>query len=82
VLKRRTEPPDRVVRSVSVCRGCVLKNWIDQGKLPALHIGRRVRIRRADFEALVEASLIGDPAPALPSIWDGEIPQPKMPGGG
>lgn len=60
------------------CRG-VLKNWIDQGKLPALHIGRRVRVRRADFDALLEASAIGEPKPASPSIWDGEIPLPVVP---
>jgi Helix-turn-helix domain len=62
--------------------GGVLKKWIDHGKLPALHIGRRIRIRRADFDALIETSVIRDPQPALPSIWDGEIPQPKMPDGG
>ena len=33
-----------------------IRNWIDAGKLPALHIGRRVRVRRADFDALIEAS--------------------------
>jgi excisionase family DNA binding protein len=33
-----------------------IRNWIDQGTLPALHIGRRVRVRRADFDALIEAS--------------------------
>ena len=59
-----------------------VRNWIDQGKLPALHIGRRVRIRRADFDALIEASIVGYPQPARPSIWDGEIPQPKMPDSG
>jgi excisionase family DNA binding protein len=58
-----------------------VRNWIDQGKLPAVHIGRRVRIRRADFKALIEASVIGDPQPAAPNIWDGEIPLPHVPGG-
>jgi excisionase family DNA binding protein len=57
-----------------------VRNWIDAGKLPALHIGRRVRIRRADFDALLGASVIGDPQPAPPSIWDGEIPVPVVPG--
>jgi excisionase family DNA binding protein len=27
-----------------------VRNWIDQGKLQALRIGRRVRIRRAGFD--------------------------------
>ena len=58
-----------------------VRNWIDQGKLPAVHIGRRVRIRRADFDALLEASIIGDPQPAGPSIWEGEIPLPQVPSG-
>ena len=70
------------VASVLKLNQQTVRNWIDQGTLPALHIGRRVRIRRADFDALIEASVIGDPQPALPSIWDGEIPQPKMPDGG
>ena len=43
------------------------------------HIGRRVRVRRADFDALLEASAIGEPKPASPSIWDGEIPLPVVP---
>lgn len=29
-------------------------NWIDEGTLPALQVGRRVRVRRSDFEALRE----------------------------
>jgi excisionase family DNA binding protein len=29
-------------------------NWIDRGELPAVRVGRRVRIRRSDFERLVE----------------------------
>lgn len=44
-----------------------------------MHIGRRVRIRRADFDAVIEASVIGDHQPALVNIWDGEIPQPQVP---
>lgn len=32
--------------------------WIDQGKLPVLKVGRRVRSRRADFDALIEQSAI------------------------
>jgi excisionase family DNA binding protein len=58
-----------------------VRNWIDQGKLPALHIGRRVRIRCADFDALIEQSAIShrEPEPARPSIWNGEIPLPQVP---
>jgi excisionase family DNA binding protein len=28
-----------------------VRNWIDQGTLPALRVGRRVRVRRSDFDA-------------------------------
>ena len=31
-----------------------VRNWIDHGALPALHVGRRVRIRRSDFEQFLE----------------------------
>ena len=59
-----------------------IRNWIDEGKLPALHIGRRVRVRRADFDALIEGSSSGPKhsRPASESIWDGVIGQPQVPG--
>src|SRR5436305_858466 len=31
-----------------------VRNWIDQGSLPALRVGRRVRIRRSDFQRLLD----------------------------
>jgi excisionase family DNA binding protein len=54
-----------------------VRNWIDQGTLPALHVGRRVRVRRADFDALVErgrtaSALRADPSQAQ-AFWDGEL---------
>ena len=56
-----------------------VRNWIDQGSLPALHVGRRVRIRRSDFEALLERSRIEGPAATEPSpaaaFWEGELLQ-------
>ena len=60
-----------------------VRNWIDQGSLPALHVGRRVRIRRSDFEALLERSRIGEPQEAEPStaqgFWEGELlPTPTV----
>jgi len=36
-----------------------IPNWIDAGTLPAIRIGRRVRIRRADFNAFVSAHPAG-----------------------
>ena len=59
-----------------------VRNWIDRGELPALRAGRRVRILRTDFDALVENA--GGKRPAAPrpaeSIWDGVIPEPQLPG--
>lgn len=56
-----------------------IRNWIDAGKLPAFHIGRRVRVKREDFERLLEESYSGrsgsDSAPA-DAIWSGEVPLP------
>lgn len=60
-----------------------VRNWIDQGTLPALHVGRRVRIRRSDFEALLERGRTGTPAvpersPAE-AFWEGELlPAPTV----
>ena len=52
------------------------ENWIDHGTLPALHVGRRVRVRRSDFEALLERWRTGPPHSSGPSpaqaFWDGE----------
>ena len=55
-----------------------VRNWIDQGALPALRIGRRVRIRRADFERLLQEglSLPGQEAAGAPTaadFWGGEV---------
>lgn len=54
-----------------------VRNWIDQGSLPALRIGRRVRIRRSDFERLVEAGATragqrAQPGPSAEDFWSGE----------
>ena len=52
-----------------------VRNWIDAGRLPAFRVGRRVRIRREDFEAVLAHGLdvgrgdrrTGD------AFWDGEL---------
>ena len=59
-----------------------VRNWIDQGSLPALHVGRRVRVLRSDFDALLERGRTGGPAPSGPSpaqaFWEGELsPTPR-----
>lgn len=40
-----------------------VRNWIEQGRLPALRVGRRIRIRRADLDALINGgSTVAPPA--------------------
>jgi excisionase family DNA binding protein len=54
-----------------------VRNWIDHGTLPALHVGRRVRVRRSDFEALLERGRTVRPAEPQQSageaFWEGEL---------
>lgn len=56
-----------------------VRNWIDAGSLPAVRVGRRVRIKRSDLDRIVESGYRGTPPPAAitpgPSaddFWGGE----------
>jgi excisionase family DNA binding protein len=56
-----------------------VRNWIDQGSLPALRVGRRVRIKRSDFERILadgyNSGSSSSPEKAGPSaedFWGGE----------
>jgi excisionase family DNA binding protein len=56
-----------------------VRNWIDQGSLPALRVGRRVRIRRSDLERVLEqgSTTAGratavDEGPTAEDFWGGE----------
>ena len=56
-----------------------VRNWIDQGSLPALRVGRRVRIKRSDLDRLLSDGYKGGPAADAPSdgpsaedFWGGE----------
>jgi excisionase family DNA binding protein len=58
-----------------------VRNWIDQGSLPALRVGRRVRIKRSDFERILDESYSGGgaagagsgpPGPSAEDFWGGE----------
>ena len=56
-----------------------VRNWIDQGSLPALRVGRRVRIKRSDFERVLSESYSAGTAPAsrregpnAEDFWGGE----------
>jgi excisionase family DNA binding protein len=63
-----------------------VRNWIDQGSLPALRVGRRVRIRRSDFERLLAESYTANAGsagsaagPSAEDFWGGEavgVPEP------
>jgi excisionase family DNA binding protein len=55
-----------------------VRNWIDQGSLPAIRMGRRVRIKRSDFERVVAESYspgTADPVrsdgPSAEDFWGG-----------
>jgi excisionase family DNA binding protein len=67
-----------------------VRNWIDQGSLPAVRVGRRVRIKRSDLERVLDegySSGAGGAAqqPAGPSaddFWGGEavgVAEPALP---
>jgi excisionase family DNA binding protein len=54
-----------------------VRNWIDQGSLPALRVGRRVRIKRSDFERVLAESYTTsaggrDAGPSAEDFWGGE----------
>jgi excisionase family DNA binding protein len=56
-----------------------VRNWIDQGSLPALRVGRRVRIRRSDLERVLEqgatagaAASSRESGPSAEDFWGGE----------
>ena len=53
-----------------------VRNWIDQGSLPAVRVGRRVRIKRSDLERVLEdGATQGKGSAAAPNaddFWGGE----------
>jgi excisionase family DNA binding protein len=65
-----------------------VRNWIDQGSLPALRVGRRVRILRSDFERMLEEgyTATGGPTgreqgPTAEDFWGGEpvgVAEPRI----
>lgn len=69
-----------------------VRNWIDQGALPAVRVGRRVRIKRSDLDQILDAGYrpgagAGPSRPLGPSaddFWNGEAvgmaePDPSAP---
>jgi excisionase family DNA binding protein len=56
-----------------------VRNWIDQGSLPAVRIGRRVRIKRSDFERILDEGYSSgtgasrqEDGPSAEDFWGGE----------
>jgi excisionase family DNA binding protein len=53
-----------------------VRNWIDQGSLPALRVGRRVRIKRSDLDKVLEAGSTvggGSGGPSGEDFWGGRV---------
>jgi excisionase family DNA binding protein len=48
-----------------------VRNWIIAGKLPAVHVGRRVRIMRSELDAILEAGESGgsEVQPSAEDFW-------------
>jgi excisionase family DNA binding protein len=66
-----------------------VRNWIDQGSLPALRVGRRVRIKRSDFDRVLAEAYTGggasglqDDGPSAEDFWGGEPVGTAEPGVG
>jgi len=64
-----------------------VRNWIDQRVLPAIRVGRRVRIRRADLDRMLAegstsvGSSPASPGPSAEDFWGGAptgIPEPVL----
>ena len=56
-----------------------VRNWIDQGSLPAVRLGRRVRIKRSDFDRVLEEGYSSgtsttrrEVGPSAADFWGGE----------
>jgi len=57
-----------------------VRNWIDQGSLPAVRVGRRVRIRRSDLERILDEGYSAgggtsrqvSAGPSAEDFWGGE----------
>jgi excisionase family DNA binding protein len=66
-----------------------VRNWIDQGSLPALRVGRRVRIKRSDLDRLLDegyragsSGAARSTGPSAQDFWGGEaigIAEPAAP---
>ena len=60
----QTEPEEEYLTVAEVAGNLKLnqqtvRNWIDRGELPALRVGRRVRIKRSDYERYLQEGYNG-----------------------
>ena len=95
----QSDSPDSFLTVAEVARILKLnqqtvRNWIDQGSLPALRVGRRVRIRRSDFDRILADGYTGassaagpEGGPTAEDFWGGEVvggaaPAPSTPAAG
>ena len=52
-----------------------VRNWITDGLLPVVRVGRRALIKRSDFDAMIEAGYTGRRKRALlASMWSSSPP--------
>lgn len=77
-LMRVSQVPDELMTVAEVAAILKLnrqtvRNWIDAATLPAVRIGRRVRIKRPDFNVFIEAGYTSPRKPAA-GIWEGDVP--------
>ena len=49
-----------------------IRNWIDEEKLPAVRIGRRVRVRRVDLDAMLAQGATVEVEPQASTVAPGE----------
>jgi excisionase family DNA binding protein len=85
-----TDPPGETYLTVAEVAAILklnqqtIRNWIDAGQLPAVRVGqRRVRIKRSDFDRLLQRGYTGQTGdaqrPQAANIWDGELPPRVIP---
>jgi len=65
-----------------------VRNWIDQGSLPAVRVGRRVRIKQSDLDRVLSEGYSARPparpdaGPSAEDFWGGEPVGVAEPGAG
>jgi excisionase family DNA binding protein len=71
-----------------------VRNWIDQGSMPSVRVGRRVRVKKSDLDRIIEEGYRGgtgdaprSDGPSAADFWGGEPvgeaePDPDVTGAG